>query len=130
MARTTHRFTQLTEGKERKNFLFSLRQKKEILPHGKKFSHNLTIFWWHLLPGAYYIYHYAKQYKEWQLSLVVIKKLNLKKDEFKRNGNHSYVEEYKPVNSPPEWLTEQIDKTVHPERNPNEQNAKDQNLLV
>ena len=106
MARTTHRFTQLTEGKERKNFLFSIRQEREILPHGKKSSHNITIFWWHLLPGAYYIYHYAQQYKEWQLSLVVIKKKPI-----------NYTEEYKPVNSPPEWLTEQIDKTVHPKRN-------------
>ena len=126
MARTTHRFTQLTEGKERKNFLFSLRQEKEILPHGKKSSHNITIFSWHLLPGAYYLYNYAKQYKEWQLSLVVIKKANGPSI----NSSISYTEEYKPVNSPPEWLTKQISKTLHPKRSPNEQNTDNKNLMV
>jgi len=114
MARTTHRFTQLTEGKEQKNHLFSVRKKQEIQPHQRRNSYNLTMFTWHLLPGAYYLYHYAKQYQKWQLSLVVIQK--------NYSGipgtEHSYIEKYKPVNSPPEWLTEIIDKTVHPNRIP------------
>lgn len=108
MARTTHRFTQLTEGTKRKNFLFSIKQEREILPHGKCTSYNLTIFLWHLLPGAYYVYNYAKQHKEWQLKLVVIKK------NYNPNKSEPYIEEYKPVNTPPEWLTKIIEKVVHP----------------
>lgn len=113
MARTTHRFTQLSEGTgERKNYLFSIRQEREILPHGVRTSNNLRLFSWHLLPGAYYIYFYAKQYKEWQLSLLVIRKNNADVP----GAIHAFIEELKPVKSPPEWLTEMIEKTVHPKR--------------
>ena len=99
MARTQHRFTQITEGKQRQNYVFSIRQEKEIHPHEIRSFQRLTIYAWYLLPGPYYVRNYDIITHEWKTNLLVIK-----------YEDGKIKEDYRPVNVPPTWLTKAIER--------------------
>ena len=103
MARTTHRFTQITDDSPRRqNYLYSIRQKKEIIPHEQRTHRRLTVYAWYLLPGPYFIHNYNRITQEWTTRLLVIK------DDIETG----LQEDYRPVNVPPPWLTQEIERTA------------------
>ena len=95
--RKTHKLERISEDK--RIYLISGRQKKNLKPHGKKvhqnprYSTGITFQWWHLLPGAYYIYEYSKPKKGYSIHRVLIREIN-----------EQLIEEHRQIESIPQWL--------------------------
>lgn len=100
--RETFKFERISE--DNKVYLISSRQKKEINSHGAKFhkhpnkTSGLTCMWWYLLPGAYYVYEYAKNLKGYYVHRLIIREIQ-----------GQLIEEHRPVDSIPDWLKKLIE---------------------
>ena len=100
----TYRFSRMSHSK--KVYLISMRQKKTIPPHGKKFHSSgkkrlgKSEFWWYLLPGAYYLYTFNKVDRQWK-----IQKLHIIK------ASTETIEEIRDIDYVPKWLKNAYHRT-------------------
>ena len=93
-----YRFSRYSENQ--RVYLISIRQEKTIPPHGKlfhfkhpRFDTEITESWWHLLPGAYFMFEYNKKAKHHE-----IHKLIIQKKKGKIHEKHELIERI------PDWL--------------------------
>ncbi|MXV75120.1 hypothetical protein F4Z99_12720 [Candidatus Poribacteria bacterium] len=99
-----YQFTRFSE--DRNTYLISIRQQKVIPAHGSKFHFKyrrhqpgLLESWWHLLPGAYYLFEYSKSKKQYTLHKVLIKE-----------SEKDFIEEHQLVEYIPDWLQQLLSK--------------------